>query len=371
MIASIVHINNQLYTLMKKTSKDKASKKANAGTKASAGANTGAKASANATVYAEGTVHKPVMLAEVIEGLNIKADGFYIDATFGRGGHTKAILSKLNASGRLWVLDKDPEAIKVAHEMAKHDPRLTVWQGSFANLLHYCKQSNLLGKINGLLLDLGVSSPQLETESRGFSFIKDGPLDMRMDPNHGVSAAEWINSAKEADIAEVFKVYGEERFYRRIAHSIVSIREQTPILSTLQLANIIAKANPAWEKHKNPATRCFQAIRIFINQELEELKLVLDQSLEILAEQGRLVVISFHSLEDRLVKQFIQKQERGEPHPSKLPVIGMIKNRTLRHVAAKIKPTDKELADNVRARSAILRISERTYEKDKKDKHYD
>lgn len=303
--------------------------------------------------------HKPVMLKEVLEGLNIQADGYYIDATFGRGGHTQAILNKLSKNGRLWVLDRDPEAIAEARRLAIVDSRLQVWQGAFSNILSFCKESNLLGKINGILIDLGVSSPQLDDSSRGFSFLKDGPLDMRMDPTEGLSAADWLNQATETDIAHVLKTYGEERFHRRIAHAIVEARNLAPIVSTRQLAGIVAKANPAWEKHKNPATRSFQAIRIFINQELEELVSVLDDSLEILAEHGRLVVISFHSLEDRLVKQFIQKQERGEQIPAKLPIMGLAKNRTLRRVGQKIKPNLEELADNIRARSAILRIAER------------
>lgn len=303
--------------------------------------------------------HRSVMVEEVLTGLNILPGGYYVDATFGRGGHSRAILEKLNSKGRLWVMDRDPEALKVAHLLAKEDPRVTVWSGPFSILYTFCKEAGMMGKMNGITLDLGVSSPQLEVAERGFSFIQEGPLDMRMDPTTGESAAAWLNRSEESEIAWVLKTYGEERFHRRIARAIVAARELLPITSTLQLAEIVAKANPAWEKHKNPATRSFQAIRIFINNELGELSSTLEHALEILAPQGRLAVISFHSLEDRIVKRFIQKHERGDEYPPGFPVIGNAPNQKLRRIGRKIKPSLHEIEENIRARSAILRVAER------------
>ncbi len=301
--------------------------------------------------------HQPVMLTEALKALNIHADGIYIDATFGRGGHTRAILEKLSSKGRLLVVDKDPEAIFVANSLMRHDHRLMVRQGSFANLYAFCKEEGLVGKVDGILFDLGVSSPQLEEQSRGFSFRLEGPLDMRMDPLTGISAADWLNEAKESEIAWVLKTYGEERFYRRIARAIIAARSKSPITSTVKLAEVIAKAHPAWEKHKHPATRCFQAIRIFINNELDELSLGLEEALKLLALNGRLVVISFHSLEDRIVKRFIHKHEKGDEHPRGLPVLADQMNQKLRRVGRKIKPSLKEITENVRARSAVLRVA--------------
>lgn len=304
--------------------------------------------------------HQPVMLAEVIQALNIRADGIYVDATFGRGGHSRAILAQLNANGRLLVVDKDPQAIEAANALKKYDSRVMVRQGSFANLYTFCQEESLIGKIDGILLDLGVSSPQLEEQARGFSFRLEGPLDMRMDPTCGISAADWINEAKESEIAWVLKTYGEERFYKRITRAIIAARSKSPITSTVELAEIIAKAHPAWEKHKHPATRCFQAIRIFINNELDELSLVLEEALEILALNGRLIVISFHSLEDRIVKHFIHKHEKGDEHPKGLPILANQTNQRLRRVGRQIKPSLKEITSNVRARSAVLRVAAKT-----------
>jgi 16S rRNA (cytosine1402-N4)-methyltransferase len=303
--------------------------------------------------------HRSVMVEEVLTGLNILPSGYYVDATFGRGGHSRAILERLDAKGRLWVMDRDPEALQVAHQLAKKDPRVTVCPGPFSSLSTFCKEAGLSGRMNGITLDLGVSSPQLEVAERGFSFIHEGPLDMRMDPTTGESAAEWLNHAEESEIAWVLKTYGEERFHRRIAHAIVMARDLSPLTSTLQLADIVAKANPAWEKHKNPATRSFQAIRIFINNELGELSLALEQTVEILAPQGRLAVISFHSLEDRIVKRFIQKYERGDEYPPGFPVIGNAPNQKLCRVGRKMKASLLEIEENIRARSAILRVAER------------
>lgn len=303
--------------------------------------------------------HKPVMVAEVLKGLHIQSDGIYLDATFGRGGHSRAILDELNSKGRLLAMDRDPTASLVATQFAKNDPRFVFHSGPFSSAYAFCESEGVVGKVNGILLDLGVSSPQLDDPSRGFSFTEEGPLDMRMDPRSGVSAAEWLNSSEESEIAEVLKVYGEERFHRRIAHAIIEARKNTPITSTKLLAEIVAKANPAWEKHKHPATRSFQAIRIFINQELAELDVCLEQSLNLLAVGGRLVVISFHSLEDRKVKHFMQLQEKGDSHPKGLPIKEDLMKKKLKRVGPAQKPSEKEIQENRRSRSAILRVGEK------------
>lgn len=303
--------------------------------------------------------HLPVMLNEVIQGLDIKPDGFYVDATFGRGGHSSAILSQLSSLGRLLVMDKDPDAIEHAALLYSTDPRVIIRQESFKNADKICAALKVLGKVDGFLMDLGVSSPQLDNQGRGFSFNHEGPLDMRMDPNQGISAKEWLSLAKEAEIAEVLKTYGEERYHKKIANAIVTARDIAPILSTTQLAQIIAKAHPAWEKFKHPATRSFQAIRIFINDELGALTTCLNNILEILAPKGRLAVISFHSLEDRMVKQFIQNAVRGDDYPRELPILYSDLNPKLKWVVRKQKATDAEIFDNRRARSATLRIAEK------------
>lgn len=305
------------------------------------------------------TLHTPVMLDAVLEGLNIQPQGTYIDATFGRGGHARAILEKLNQEGQLFVFDRDPEAICEANTLAANDKRVKAQSGSFKNLYAFCEAENLIGRVDGILFDLGVSSPQLDSAARGFSFKQDGPLDMRMDPTTGISAADWLNTAEEAVISEVLKTLGEERFHKRIARAIIVARQLSPITATRQLAEIVSKANPAWEKTKHPATRSFQAIRIFINNELEEISLGLEQALEILAEGGRLAVISFHSLEDRLVKRFIQKHEKGDDYPIGLPVLASQMNQKLRRIGRSIKPTESEVEKNKRARSAILRLAEK------------
>ncbi len=303
--------------------------------------------------------HQSVLLQEVIQGLNIQPEGIYIDATFGRGGHANAILKKLKSQGRLLVLDKDPEAILVANEISRLDKRVISRQASFANLFAICEAEGIVGKVNGILMDLGVSSPQLDTAERGFSFRLDGPLDMRMDPTAGISAAEWINQAEESEIRMVLKTFGEERFHRRIARAITNARMESPITTTAKLAEIVKKANPAWEKNKHPATRSFQAIRIFVNHELDELAMGLDQALDVLALEGRLAVISFHSLEDRIVKRFIQKQEKGDEYPVGLPILAKDLNQKLKRVGRKIKPSLKEISQNSRARSAVLRLAEK------------
>lgn len=304
-------------------------------------------------------LHQPVLLAEVIDQLAIKADGVYVDATFGRGGHSQAILNQLGPSGRLIAMDKDPEAIVYAHHAFEHDKRFVIKQGSFAKLKTFLESQQLVGQVDGILFDLGVSSPQLDNPERGFSFLRPGKLDMRMDSTAKLDAASWIASVSEAELANVLWEYGEERFSRRIARAIVTARQVEPITTTTQLAGIIAEAHPAWQHGKNPATRSFQAIRIFINHELDDLQQGLIQSLDVLKIGGRLLVISFHSLEDRIVKHFIQEQERGQSFPAGLPIKQEnIKTRMKRRGHA-IKPNEQEIESNLRARSAVLRIAEK------------
>ena len=303
--------------------------------------------------------HQPVLLAEVLTGLSIKPDGIYVDGTFGRGGHAGAILAVLGPEGRLLAMDRDPEAIRSAEQQFGDDPRFEIVQGAFTMLSNMIAQRQLQGRVNGLLLDLGVSSPQLDDASRGFSFSEDGPLDMRMDPASGISAAKWLETASESEISRVLKTYGEERFSRRIARSIVETRHETPLQTTRQLAGLVAAAVPVREKNKHPATRSFQAIRIFINSELDEIAAVLDQVIEVLAPQGRLAVISFHSLEDRIVKRFIRDEYRGEQAPLEFPLAGMDYVPRLKPVGKAIRAGKAELNVNPRARSAILRFAER------------
>jgi len=303
-----------------------------------------------------GVSHKPVLLKEVIEQLAIQEDGVYVDATFGRGGHTKEILRHLGPKGRVYALDKDPEAIAAA-KLIK-DKRLDVKQGSFTGLFKWMQELNLVDKVNGILLDLGVSSPQLESPERGFSFLSEGPLDMRMDPSQKQDAASWINRASYEEIDKVLKTYGQERFHGRIATAIVCEREITPIKTTKQLSDVVTKANPKWEAHKHPATRTFQAIRIFINNELHELGNCLRQGLEVLGIGGRLLVISFHSLEDRIVKEFIHEQISGGIPPN-IPITEDKINIRIKPLGGAIKPTTEEIENNPRARSAKLRIMEK------------
>ena len=298
------------------------------------------------------------MLEEALTGLAIKADGIYVDGTFGRGGHAAAILQQL-VHGHLLAMDKDPEAIATAERLFGDDIRFTIRQQSFARMATVLAEKSWLGKVDGIFLDLGVSSPQLDDPRRGFSFQHDGPLDMRMDPHKGLSAAQWVAQAEEKEIAQVLKEYGEERFAKRIARAIVTARAESPIDTTRRLAAIVAAANPKWEQGKDPATRSFQAIRIFINQELDELKQCLEQVLDILRPGGRLVVISFHSLEDRIIKRFIREQSRGDQFPPDLPVTHMQLQPRLFAVGKAIRATKKELAQNPRARSAVMRVAEK------------
>jgi len=303
--------------------------------------------------------HQPVMLQPVLEGLNLKAGGIYIDATFGRGGHSRAILERLDAGARLLVMDKDARACEAAQQLAREDERVQVHCGSYAELEGVVAERAWREKVDGVFLDLGVSSPQLDDATRGFSFLRDGPLDMRMDTSQGRSAAEWLAQAAEDEIVYVLKSYGEERFARRIARAILRQREQQPLSTTAQLAALVAAAVPVKEKHKHPATRSFQAIRIHINRELEELSKVLPQTVSALAPKGRLVVISFHSLEDRIVKRFIRDEQRGPELPPDLPVIPAVWQPRL-HAVGKPQRADKdEISANPRARSAVLRVAER------------
>lgn len=301
--------------------------------------------------------HKPVLLDEAIEALDIDPTGIYVDGTFGRGGHAQAILKRLDESGRLIAFDKDAQAIAVAELKFADDPRFRIHHGSFAQMAQCLEADRLVGSINGILLDLGVSSPQLDDPQRGFSFQQSGPLDMRMNDQQGMSAGQWLNSAKETEIADVLYEYGEERYSRRIARAIVQARNDAPLTDTGQLAEIIKQAHPRWEKHKHPATRSFQGIRIFINNELGDLDDCLQQSYRCLAKGGRLVVISFHSLEDRKVKHFFKRMAEGEQLPPDLPIMDQAVNRKMKPVGKKIKAGKQELSENPRARSAVLRVA--------------
>jgi len=303
--------------------------------------------------------HETVLLDEAVAELITNPNSLYVDGTFGRGGRSSLILSRLESQGRLIAIDKDPEACAKAVERFGGDSRFEIVRASFADMNELIANKQMMGSVTGVLLDLGVSSPQLDDPERGFSFLRDGPLDMRMNPDEGVSAAEWLSKAEEADISKVLKNYGEERYARRIARAIVEAREEQSITRTAQLAAIVKEANPSWEKGKHPATRAFQGIRIFINKELEDLESLLSDVLEMLEIGGRLVVISFHSLEDRIVKRFIREQERGKPIPRGLPVMEKDIVRRMRSVGKARKPGEKEVQGNIRARSAVMRVAEK------------
>lgn len=303
--------------------------------------------------------HSPVLLNEVLRGLNIRADGYYIDCTFGRGGHCRSILAQLNEEGRLFAIDKDPEAIRSVGAELSSDERFRLFHGSFTMLNRIMEQNCLRHRINGILFDLGVSSPQLDDPDRGFSFRNNGRLDMRMDNSAGLTAAEWIMTADESGIARVLSQYGEERFAKKIARAIVCARSEAKICTTAQLAELIAAAVPFRDQNKHPATRTFQAIRIFINRELEEIEEALNQTIDILAEGGRLVAISFHSLEDRIVKRFMRNQARGDIYPAEVPVPELLIKPKLRVIGRAIYPDQNEIVRNPRSRSAVLRVAER------------
>jgi 16S rRNA (cytosine1402-N4)-methyltransferase len=302
--------------------------------------------------------HQPVLLDEVLAGLDIRGDGKYLDGTFGRGGHSRAILSRLSEQGSLVALDKDPEAVAAGKRALGSDPRFTVFQGNYADMERFVQEWDLAEGLDGILLDLGVSSPQLDNPERGFSFMGDGPLDMRMNPLQGVTAAEWLAEASERELARVFWEFGEERHARRIARSIVMARQQRRLETTRALAQLIEHTIGRREPKKHPATRCFQAIRIFINNELADLALGLEAAIRRLRPGGRLVVISFHSLEDRLVKRTMKEAARPgrvrrniPEHPESRP--------SLRLIGKAVKPSAAELSVNPRARSAVMRIAEK------------
>ncbi|MCH2357114.1 MAG: 16S rRNA (cytosine(1402)-N(4))-methyltransferase RsmH, partial [Pseudomonadales bacterium] len=294
------------------------------------------------------SLHESVLMQEAVAALRIHAGKTFIDATFGRGGHSRLILESLGPQGRLLALDRDPDAIVAAQKLRQQDHRLEVIHQPFSELGEITRNRGLFGEVDGILFDLGVSSPQLDDSSRGFSFLRDGPLDMRMDPGQGISAAQWIKTADEKAIADVIYRFGEERHSRRMARRIVLERAEREITTTGQLAEIIKQANPAWEKSKHPATRAFQGIRIFINSEFDELEKGLDQTLDLLTIGGRLVVISFHSLEDRIVKKFIALQTTGDSYPRDLPVPQEMLNPRLRSIGKASKASVSEINRNPR-----------------------
>ncbi|WP_289029207.1 16S rRNA (cytosine(1402)-N(4))-methyltransferase RsmH [uncultured Paraglaciecola sp.] len=304
--------------------------------------------------------HLSVLLNESIDGLAIQPDGIYLDATFGRGGHSRQILAALSDKGRLIAIDRDLTAIEAAKQFAD-DPRFSIHHRAFSELKKVAEELGLVGKINGILMDLGVSSPQLDDAERGFSFMRKGPLDMRMDTSKGMSAAQWLAIADEQDITQVIKEFGEEKFGKRIAHAIVNTRAVTPITDTAQLAEIIDEAVPVKDKFKHPATRAFQGIRIYVNSELDEIKTGLKAALTTLAPKGRLAVISFHSLEDRLVKRFMREQSRGLNVPHGMPIMQseIDASKAMKTIGKATKPSLQELGVNVRARSSVLRVAEK------------
>lgn len=299
-------------------------------------------------------LHQPVLLQEAINALKIDANGMYVDGTFGLGGHASAILKELGEGGRLFAFDQDASVKKYLID----DPRFEFWQINFADIKTWAEQHGLMNKINGILLDLGVSSPQLDEAGRGFSFLRDGPLDMRMNPSQGISASEWLQRVNERELKAILREYGEEKFAGRIARAIV---EHGVFTSTTQLASLVERVAPKREKHKHPATRTFQAIRIYINDELNMLRRFLAGAVDVLAPGGRLAIISFHSLEDRIVKQFIREKEKGAPLPREIPVLHTYFRPLLRSIGKAIKPQSEEVLGNQRARSAILRIAEKCH----------
>ncbi len=303
-------------------------------------------------------MHQTVLLREAVDALVTTPTGYYVDGTFGRGGHSRHILEQLDADGRLLAVDKDPAAAAAADALMASDPRLTFFHGSFAELPDQLQRMGIAA-VDGILLDLGVSSPQLDDADRGFSFQQDGPLDMRMDTSRGPTAAEWLAGAGVEEIAEVLKEYGEERFARRIASAIVEACQSGQMETTGQLARVVSDANPRWEKHKHPATRAFQAIRIRVNRELDDLQALLAGAVDLLRVGGRLVVISFHSLEDRIVKRYMRDMARGQPIPRGVPVQDSALERRLRIVGKAVRPGAEEVAANPRSRSAIMRVAEK------------
>jgi len=301
--------------------------------------------------------HVPVLLDEALEALRIDPNGTYVDATFGRGGHSRAILQRLGTHGRLLALDRDPTAVAAAADIS--DPRFTIVHAPFSDLGRVLDEHGI-ARIDGLLLDVGVSSPQIDEPARGFSFRQDGPLDMRMDPTRGPSAAQWLEEVDEDELAHIIRKYGEERFAKQVARAIVTARQAGPLTGTRQLAQVVAQAVRKREPGQDPATRTFQAIRIHVNRELEELEAALGQGLQHLAPRGRLVAIAFHSLEDRLVKQFIRRHSTVPDDLARLPLReDQLPPRPLAAIGRAIKPSAAEVAANPRARSAVMRVAER------------
>lgn len=303
-------------------------------------------------------MHQTVLLREAVDALVTNPAGFYVDGTFGRGGHSRYLLELLDDEGRVLGVDKDPAAGVAARQLACDEPRFEFFHGSFAELPRQLQRMGV-DAVDGILLDLGVSSPQLDEGQRGFSFLHDGPLDMRMDTTRGETAAQWISSASIDEIAQVLKEYGEERFARRIATAIAAARSEQAITTTARLAQVVSEANPRWEKHKHPATRAFQGIRIKVNRELEDLQALLGCALDMLRVGGRLVVISFHSLEDRMVKRYMRDMARGEQLPPGVPVRDSALNRRMKLVGRAVRASQAEVAANARARSAIMRVAEK------------
>lgn len=303
--------------------------------------------------------HRPVLVSEVLAALAVRPDGCYVDATFGRGGHAAAILERLGPTGSLLALDRDPAAAEWARAEFCNEPRFQFVQSRFSELASIVTERRLCGRVDGVLLDLGVSSPQLDDPERGFSFSRNGALDMRMDPTSGSSATDWLNRIGEMELERILAEFGEERFHRRIARAIVAARRRAPITTTARLAEIVSLAIPTRQPGKHPATRVFQAVRIAVNDELNELRAVLPQTTQILAPGGRLAVIAFHSLEDRMVKRFMRERARGQELPLDLPVVGIPEGISLRLIGRPSRPADPEVMANPRARSAVLRVAER------------
>ena len=307
--------------------------------------------------------HTSVMVKEVVEALNIRPDGTYVDATFGRGGHTRAILECLGPAGRVLAIDRDPDACRYGHEVFANEPRMLLVQARFSDLAEIIEREGLRQRITGMVFDLGVSSPQLDNASRGFSFQKQGPLDMRMDFSTGETVADWLSAVEEGELVRVLRELGEERYAKRIARAVVSARQRVPLTTTTELAALISQCIPTPEPGKHAATRTFQALRIKVNGELDELDVILSQIESLLSVNGRLVVISFHSLEDRRVKHFFRRCARGDEYPPDLPITRDQIRPTLRLVGKLLRPTSVEVDLNPRARSAVMRVAERTGEK--------
>jgi 16S rRNA (cytosine1402-N4)-methyltransferase len=303
--------------------------------------------------------HTPVMAREVVRALNIRDGGTYVDATFGRGGHTRAILDCLSSKGRVLAIDRDPDSCSAAYKLFPAETRLTVLHHPFSNLSQVLHEFNLNHSVIGIVIDLGVSSTQLDQPKRGFSFLRHGPLDMRMDPTIGETAADWLDRVEEKDLYHVLRELGEERFAGRIARQVIRQRKMMPIRTTEMLSNLVTDVVPTRERGKHPATRSFQAIRMHINQELDELESLLPQALDGLAAGGRLIVISFHSLEDRLVKLFMRKGASGDSYPPDLPITHDLIRPTLKIIGKPLRPTAQEVTANPRSRSAILRVAEK------------